>query len=106
MDVGTPLLKPIFEDVEQADPVPAIRLITLALKLDRARKFPEQATRTVHEELGKNPLAHRVLMGLVMTHFHLFDVPHATKQSICALLGIDYRPMLPKSKTRMVGPAR
>ncbi len=91
-NVGSPLLDPVFEEVLRSDPVPAIKLITVALKLERCGTFPENTVRELYEEFENNPLARRVLRGLVVAHFHMFDVPSALKQSLCALMRIVYTP--------------
>jgi hypothetical protein len=101
-DVGNPMLDPVFEDIEVADPVPAIRLISMAIRLDRATAFPKKQIEDLYGELQNNPLALRVLRGLVVTHFHLFNVDHDIKQSICSTLEIAYTPPLPRSRRRLI----
>jgi hypothetical protein len=101
-DVGHPILDPVFDDIEAADPVAAIRLISSAIQLDRAGRFPEERVRELAAKFRSNPLALGVLRSLVVTHFHLFDVDRDKKQSICALLDIQYKPALPRSRRRLI----
>jgi hypothetical protein len=103
-DVEAPLLDPVFRAISISEPIPVIKLITLALSLHRAGTFPDGEVRGLYQELERNPLGRRVMRSLVITHFHLFDVKREAKQSICSLLEIDYRPLSPGSRTRMVGP--
>lgn len=105
-DVGSNLLDPVFNDIEKDDPVPAIRLISSAIRLDRAGSFPEDRVRELAGEFKTNPLALRVLRGLVITHFHLFEVDREIKQRTCKLLNIEYKPSLPRSRRRLIQGAR
>jgi hypothetical protein len=100
-NVGSPLLEPIFDAIEEAHHTPAIRLISAAIKLDRAAGFPQDYVEELSSDLHRNPLALRVLRGLVVTHFHLFDVKPSIKQSVCELLKITYRPALFETQSRM-----
>jgi hypothetical protein len=101
-DVGAPLLDLVFNGIEEQDPVPAIRLISSAIRLDRTGRFPEERIRDLAVEFANNPLALRVLSGLVVAHFHLFDVPRDVRERVCGLLDIDLRPQLATSRRRLI----
>ena len=98
--VGSPLLQPIFERINADSPTPAIKLITVALDLDRADRFPEDRVLSLSKEMAKNPIAMRMLKGLVITHFHLFDEPMAVRQRICSVLKIDFKQLPPQVQQR------
>jgi len=100
MSVGSPLLQPIFDSINEDSPTPAIQLITAALALDRADAFPEDRVLALAKELSKNPLAMRVLKGLVITHFHLFDDDRAVRQRICSHLDIEFKQLPPQTHGR------
>jgi predicted phosphodiesterase len=102
--VGASMLEPVFTEIADADDAPSVQLISMALRLERAGTFPEERVKRLSEALGDNPLAHRVLRGLVVTRFHLFDTDAQIKRSICKLLGIQYRPALPVSRRRLIAP--
>lgn len=103
-DVGTPLLAPVFKEIEDADPTPAIKLISTALRLDRADGFPEGIVEAlaIEFERSKNYLALRILIAQVITHFHMFDAPRQVKQRVCELLGITYKPQPSSSPRRLI----
>jgi hypothetical protein len=101
VSVGTPHLVPIFEQLQTEDPTPAIRLITIALELDRVGGFSLERIAALSAAFAKNPIALRVLNTLVLTHFYLFDVARETKQEVCAMLGIEYRAVGPGIDSRL-----
>ncbi len=101
-DVGNPILDPVFEHIENTDPVPVIQLISSAIRLDRAGRFPEQRVQQLAVHFKSNPLALGILRSLVVKHFHLFDVERTTKQRICAMLDIKYLPSAPRSRRRLI----
>lgn len=90
-NVGSLRLAPIFDEIERTDPLVAIRLISIAIKLQR-HGFPEREVLALGEEFQRNPLALRILNALVVTHLHLFDVPRDVKLRVCSKLGISIRP--------------
>ncbi len=105
-DVGTPLLDPVFSDIAKLSPLPAVELITMAIRLQRAAGLSEPEVRSLYDRLDRNGLGQRVLRSLVVTHLHLFDVRREVRQSICSQLNIPFVPLLPDAPTRMLGPGR
>lgn len=100
-NVGTPHLTPIFERIAAEDPTAAIKLVTIALELDRAGGLSIERVEGVYRELAKNPLAQRVLRGLVLTHLQIFDLPRDVKQRVCAKIDIDYKAVGPSVDPRL-----
>ncbi len=98
--VGTPLLQPIYERIQDEWTTPAVQLITAALSLDRYDQFPEGRILDLAREYAKNPLALRVLRGLVITHFHLFEEDREIRQRVCEALKIEFRPLAPQIQQR------
>ena len=58
--------------------------------------------RALAELFADNPLALRILIGLVVGHFHLFEVPREVRERVCGLLQIEFRPQLPGSRRRLI----
>jgi hypothetical protein len=89
--VGSPTLLPVYDRVRMGDATPAVDLITSALHLEQSAPFPEAEVRELHEAFMQNPLADTVLRWMVVTHFHLFNVPYDIKQRVCDRLNISYQ---------------
>jgi hypothetical protein len=92
--IGSPHLSQVYRLLEAADDAPAMGLVHISLELDQFAQFPEDDIRRLTRDLGGNPLAMQVLRGLVVNHFHIFDLRFDLKQRICALLGVKYRQSL------------
>lgn len=92
--IGSPYLEKVYDLIRERDDSPAVGLVHASLKLDQFADFPNDEVRTLYDALHGNALAIQVLRSLVVNHFHLFDLRFDLKQSVCAAIGIEYRPSL------------
>jgi len=99
--VGSEVLVPTYDDVEAAYDNRATRFVQLCLRLDHCRQFPEKRVLELKAEVDKDTFGLTLLRMLVAEHFHQFPRPFRVRQSVCARLGISYRPALEKPKAAL-----
>jgi hypothetical protein len=86
--VGSPHVLPVHRIVEEAGKSAATTLVRASLSMDQEPTFPTGLVLEIGKELSGNPLALSVLKGLVVNHFHMFDVRMHVRQQVCAALNI------------------
>jgi hypothetical protein len=92
--VGSPALSQIHDFIWSGSQSAAIDLIHASIRLDQANiPFPQELVEQLNVKLKDNQVALRILRGLVVNHFHLFEGRFTLKQRICSKLGIAYKPL-------------
>lgn len=89
--LGAPELAPTYDKLKGLFDNPATTLVDASIRLDHAQGVPEMFLISLGERLKENPLAIWLLRALTAEYFHLFIVDPATKQRICAKLGMSYK---------------
>lgn len=90
-------LEPIYDREFSGKVSPARRLISLGLRLDISRSFPEGLVTNVADELKGVDQAGLLVKLFVLNYLERIYVPREKRQSVCAKLGIRYE-VLPASK--------
>jgi hypothetical protein len=84
-------LKETFKDVVEKHPSNAFKLIKLSISLDHYGVLPNDE---IYDLLNKNKsfkkyyLPQILLQNFVYQYLHLYEIPHAERNKICALVGI------------------
>ena len=91
--VGAPRLAETYRRLLIEDSPPSVRLVDTAIALDQANGFPEAKIRAVRDALKKNGYAMWILRQLVVHHFYIFPVKLGTRQAVCELLEIKFKPL-------------
>lgn len=93
VSVGSPDLGPVYSRLMPEDSSPAMRLVHCALLLEQQAGFPEAIVEQMHADFRKNLFADDLLLSIVVHHLNVFEVKFDTKQRVCSVLGIAFKPL-------------
>lgn len=89
--VGSKSLEITFDKVYERSSVAIEDLYYCSVRLDQWYSFPRELIEKLHDEYSDQLLIHSVLQRLVRDHFNLFPRKVPLRQSVCDMLGIEYR---------------
>lgn len=98
--LAAPELEPIFDEAFGQERTAAIKLLDGSLQMYLKNGFPAGLIKRLVRDFKGQQLPLSTLRLFAIEHFDQIHVPIATRKSVCALLGIEYRVLaLPPTKT-------
>lgn len=87
---GHSQLGEVYKEIRESKTSNAIEIVDIAIRLENLG-FPEERLVELAKLFTGKILCERLLKNLVVEHFYLFPTPDATKQKVCASLGIEIK---------------